>query len=261
MWRQHLYSARVRDEAGHIDEFHVLTDQTPSDYQFTKRVLKRPDQVAQRNVAFIMDCGDNICIGVDGTVAEALPDEPQYAHEFPRAKDGTIKKGRPITFVHGYFAPKGTPIPDINELLRQQPQQLKEILRRANDCGEKAVRIEPVDFQASSSSVTDWDKMAREFERGKRPDDGATFTKDGKFFCALEKPLAPTPPGDTSVSGSRTPAQKKTLEPTKIARVGFLKIISVALVSVIAGIAAWKVIKHLKEKPRGKGESPSQNGR
>jgi hypothetical protein len=76
-------------------------------------------------------------------------------------------------------------IPDIAELYERQPKDLKQILRLVNG-GEEAIIADLVHFTTSRKQGTDWDRIAREFERDKHPGQGATFTSDGKLYRMLD---------------------------------------------------------------------------
>jgi hypothetical protein len=252
-WKQHLFSKRVRQPSGRVDGFHILTDETKGDAQFTDRILYRKGGTEAGHAAFIVDGGNRLYIGIAGQVPDVLGKDCPYAYELN-------DKDRAITFVHGYFAPKGTPIPDIDELLKKQPKHLEEILRRANG-GEAPVIAESVHFDTSRSIGTDWNRMASEFEKGKRPNEGATFTKDGKLFRMLDKFALEHSVDKSNSSGRQAGVQKKTLAPNGLPRQGFLKVLTVALVVVISGIAAWRLIKHWREKNQRKEQANPQIGR
>ena len=197
MWRQHLYSARTHNHEGKAEDAHILTSEMMGYSQFTDRVLEREGRLQERRVAFIQDCGDRLYIGLDGKVPNVLGKDSPYAYEQKVTRKG-LEQGREITFVHGYFAPKGTFIPDLDELEARQRKDLKEILSRANgdeerakaDNGAEGIRVEPVAFTRPREKGTDWDRLATAFESGKLnpPMQGMTFTVDGKAF----HPLKPT---------------------------------------------------------------------
>ena len=205
MWRQHLFSKRIRNCNGKRDGFHTLTNENVDDYQFTKSVLSQESDFQGRTFAFIQDCGDRFYIGLDGKVADILGKDSRYASEQAITRQGLEKeKEREITFVHGYFAPKDTPIPDLEELVRSQPNDLEAILRRANsdaerakaDNGAEGIRAEPAEFNRPREKNTDWDRIATEFEQGQRQGQGMTFTVDGKAVHPL------TPPKEQAQSAS-----------------------------------------------------------
>jgi hypothetical protein len=186
MWTPHVLSKLVsHPDDGDIDEYHSLTQQRPGDHRLAEAIRRRPGVLEQPSIAFIQDAGDRLYIGMDGRVLDVLGQDHPAAYEILRTKKGP-QKLRPILFVHGYFAPKDgdVSIPDLNELIAQQHRQLDEILRRANDEGAvqgKPIAVPPVTFSATRAVGTEWDKYAREFERGKHPEKIAIFTKDGKL--------------------------------------------------------------------------------
>lgn len=239
MWRQHLFSKRSCNPQGHLDEFNVLTNELESDYQFTKRVINRDGRSQERRIAFIQDCGDRIYVGMDGKVPSVLGEAFPYSYEQVITRKGP-EKGREITFVHGYFAPKGVSIPDLVELLQRQPEDLKEILERANS-GESPVAIGNVSFTRPRKKNTDWDRIATAFERGKFPMQGMTFTVDGKEFRPLDpikrevKSVAenPDPPLREYYEKKKTPAEEQILLMMKIA-------LSVTLIGVVAYLIFFK---------------------
>jgi len=186
-WRQHVFSKRVRDRTGRrtVDGLHVLTPDIGEKYRFTDSVLRRRNAATARQISFIFDCGDELYVGVDGRVPDVLGEGDPYAYEEALIKKGDYRKNRAITFVHGFFAPRRSTIPDLAELYRLQAQQLRQILRRANE-GEEPVAAAPVDFLSPRSDErTDWNRLASEFERGMHARKGAMF-KDGTLLGWLE---------------------------------------------------------------------------
>jgi hypothetical protein len=207
MWHQHLFSKRSRNPEGQrVDAFHILTDKIEGVYHFTEEVLARRGQAEHPQIAFIQDCGDKFYIGLDGNVPSVLGKAFPYAYEVIQLRDG-IRKGREITFVHGYFADKGRGIPDLDELLEEQPKHLKVILERAN-LGESPVIAERVSYTRPRKSNTDWDRIATDFENDKYLMSGMTFTFDGKQFLSLGK-ITKSKPFDHK--STRSPARKESL--------------------------------------------------
>lgn len=233
-WLQHLFSKRVRDPQTPqmVDGFHILTDEVGDDYRFTENIIRRPDRTEVRRVAFIHDCGDRFYIGMDGRVPDVLGENHPCAYERTIFKTGP-SKGRKITFVHGYFAPKGTPIPDLDDLIEQQPKHLGEILQRAN-AGETPVRIAPASFTRQRVRGTDWDRLATEFEKGAHRMRGATFTEDGKLFRMLDS-LESAPQGGEK----KKPTAPNTI--SGINRTTFLQVAAAALLATL-GYAAWRIL-------------------
>jgi hypothetical protein len=180
-WRQHLVSKRVHQPGAPsvADAFHVLTPDEDSDYACVNRVTARKNRYARAHAAFIQDCGDKWYVGIEGTVADVLQND-KYAHEVQTYKNGTTERGRPITFVHGYFAPKSVKIPDIDDLRIQQKMHLENILERANDRGESPVNATPAFFTAPRKPGK-WDEIATAMERGpyKNKGMGFAFSVDG----------------------------------------------------------------------------------
>ena len=184
-WRQHLFSARACNPQGRVDGFHILTDETETDYRFTKLILARDGLLEERRIAFIQDCGDYFYVGMDGEVPSVLGEKFPFAYENTISKNG-LKKGREIAFVHGYFAPKGVRIPDLGELLEQQPKHLQEILERANaPAWESPVVMKGASFSRKRKPHTDWDRFATGFEHGNYPMKGFAFTIKGNVFYPL----------------------------------------------------------------------------
>lgn len=255
MWKQHLFSKKIRNSDGTTAEFDVLTDGTEDDYEHTIRITQRPGRTLGRHAAFIVDCGDRFYIGVNGRVLDALGKDYAYAYEQPLARDGTVQKGREITFVHGYFAPKNTPIPDITELLDVQPKHLDEILTRAN-AGETPVKAETVDFKTSPKAGSEWHRIVTEFKNGKYKGQGATFTPDGKLYRMLDAPAsaqaAPAPSAQPTSSFYQDPAQKKTLPESvnhdEASRRAFLRTAGTSLLVVIGGWLAWILIDKWRKR-------------
>jgi hypothetical protein len=244
MWIEFLYSKRFRDDLGNIDGFHFLTDEPALAFQIVSAVNSRPGRTAQKHAAYLLECDGHYWIGVDGLVSDVLGDDSQHAYERPLGPGGVERKKRPIGFAHGYVAPGGTHIPDIGDLLREHREHLEEILRRAN-AGEYPVKLEPKQFASNRKKGTAWDKMATEFERGQRRNEGAAFTLDGQFLSAIPKSRLPSSTESQDIRERPAITQKKTLEPARIPRVGFLK----------------RMINYLKAKLAGRGESPPQSSR
>jgi hypothetical protein len=239
MWRQHLNSKRIRgfDGSQGVDENHILTDETASDYQFTKSIISRPGKTLHRRVAFIHDCGDRFYIGMDGSVPDVLGEAHPSAYERPLSGSGVERKGRAIAFVHGYFAPKDISIPDLKELIERQPKDLEEILRRAN-AGEAPVKADSVTFSRPRAKGTDWDRFASEFEQGKHSLRGATFTEDGTCFRMLEPP----PAMRAAIGDLAADAKKNPSLPNAITRLGFLQVAGISLAVILVGYAAWRML-------------------
>lgn len=186
-WQQHLFSKRIHipgDERG-VDEFHFLTD----DWSNAREVLPRIHQFKRKasieHAAFIHELRDSIFIGVYGQAPDVLPDGKKHPHAYERVTsfDGSVKLNRRISFVHFYSAPKGTPIPDLADLLKQQPNDLEELLRRAN-AGEDPVKASSVSF-GSSTKGSAWGDMADAFSHKKNTPEGAVFRTDGTFSEAI----------------------------------------------------------------------------
>ena len=250
MWRQHLFSKRVRPATPNeaVDGFHVLTDEIKSDSHFTRVIRDRPRRAEKRRIAFIHDCGDRIYVGMDGRLPDVLGESHPHAYEISRSRSGIEAKGRSITFIHGYFAPKGTPIPDLGELIDRQPNDLAEILQRANG-GEEQVKADSVIFSRPRKKGTEWDRIATEFEQGRRPLQGATFTEDGAHFETLGTPSVTR----TSVAGITADLKKNPslLSPDSVDRMGFLKVVAICLGAVIAGCAAWRLLENHRRNENG----------
>jgi hypothetical protein len=174
---------------------------------------------------------------MDGRVPDLLGKEHPHAYERPLSASGIEKKGRAIPFVHGYFAPKGTPIPDLQELIERQPKDLEEILRRAN-AGEVAVKADSVSFSRPRAKGTDWDRLATEFEQGKYPLKGATFSQEGTLLHRLEPSE-----GMKAAAGGFSEAIKNRSIPKALEKLGFLKVTGISLAALAIGYAGWRLIK------------------
>jgi hypothetical protein len=248
VWRQHLFSARARNLQGDVDEFHVLTSETQRDYQFTEQVLMRKGRYQERKVIFIQDCGDSFYIGMDGKVPDVLGQTFPYAYEQTITREGP-KQGREITFVHGYFAQKGISIPDLDELLQQQPKHLKEILERAN-AGESPVAAGKVSFTQQRKKNTDWDSIATEFEKGNFRLQGMTFTIDGKKFLPLESLERKIGHENSQSSAAKIskkkasslrPTQEELFNPTSSNQINSFQVARIGLLITLLGIGAYLI--------------------
>jgi hypothetical protein len=249
MWRPHVYSKLTAVPSGRLDDFHTLTEEEPSDYEFTKKIIKRSGLAKERSVAFIQDCGDRFYVGVDGHVSQILGEAHPCAYEQEVLRNGPVK-GRSITFVHGYFAPKNTTIPGIDSLLSQQKKDLDDILSRANQEGAvqgKPVKASHTTFSGERVPGTDWDQFASEFQAGMHKGKTATFTKDGKLFRLLE-PESESLAAKIVETGS---AQKKTIPlRTTPCEIAFLPLAAISLGVLAAGWVMMEIFRSLSSSNR-----------
>lgn len=197
-WIQHLFSKKIHNTTGVIDGFHTLTNETPNDFKYTDKTMKRH---GGSNTAFIVDCGDRWYIGTDGDIRTVLGENHPHAYE-QAIRQGIPKKGRAISFVHGYFAPKGEKIPDLEELIARQPKDLEEILRRANN-GEDKIIADKVKFITPRKAGTDWDKIATEFENGTHSTEGMSFKLNGEKFMPIGEKIERTTSWSSKITSGK----------------------------------------------------------
>jgi hypothetical protein len=210
MWRQHIFSKRVRNLAATfkgalVDEFHFLTAEDESTYTPAMRFHNRSSAHLCDFALFIGEEFDSIHFGVGGAVAEAMPDSA-YAHE-RTIRDGKEKIGREIMFVHCFSADQRstTKIPSFEEILARCPEFLEPILRQANS-GDNNIVPARVAFSRARPIDGVWNSFATDFERGKRNGEMAIFSRTGELVEVLVAEGSPSKDPDASML-DRPPGQ------------------------------------------------------
>lgn len=207
-YQQFLFGSATtsRSSPSSTDEVKILKGRrNPGEWEDMVPLFKLD---SDKPTMFITDCGDHWLVGRSGNVKDVLGLDHPHAYEeilsHRKAADlkpeqmynpatghvngyhvirdeKVFRKGRDVPFIHGVYVPKGQPIPDLAELIEQQPKHLEDILERVNVHKDYSDHAPEVTFTRPRQPGTEWDRIASELEKRKRTDKVYSFNNDGSF--------------------------------------------------------------------------------